>query len=460
MMKKVQEFIREQHMIATGDRVIAGVSGGADSVCLLFQLLEYQKKCEFSLEVVHIEHGIRGGESLEDAAFVEELCQKHGILFHLRRFDVLSIARERKLSVEEAGRQVRYAAFAELLQERGANKIAVAHNRDDQAETILMNLARGSGLKGLGGMLPVRGQVIRPLLGTGRAQIEEYLRERGIAWRVDTTNLEPDYARNRTRLLVLPALSQAVNERAAEHIAQAGFRLQRIQTYLEHEEKKLEERLVKSSGKDSVKIVRDDFLMQERLMQEYLIQRCLERIGGLKDVGEVHIEALCRLASLENGKEVKLPGRLRGKNKNEFLVLERENEGRKEELEGAEICIPGVTCWGDFRIVTSLEAPENQIIAEKKYTKWFDYDTIKNKLQIRTRKSGDYLTVNAQGGRKTLKKYFIDEKILQEERDFIPLLADGSHILWAVGYRISEAYKVKGHTRCILKIHLERIRKG
>lgn len=462
-MKQVQDFIRERNMIMAGDRVIVGVSGGADSVCLFFELLDYQSVCEFSFEVVHIEHGIRGQESLDDAVFVEKLCRKYGILFHLYQFDIGKLAKEKKLTVEEAGRRVRYETFEQVRKKRGADKIAVAHNMEDQAETILMNLARGSGLLGLGGIWPVRGRIIRPLLNTGRAQIECSLRERNQDWKTDRTNLEADYTRNRLRLEILPLLSSEINVRAAEHIAAAGMRLQRAEAYLEHETRRLSGQLV-ISEENAVKIRRSEFLMQERLMQEYVVRYCLELLFvGKKDVGQVHIDALCELAAKENGKAADLPNGICAKNKNEYLVLEKKCRKVKKKEAPAEaqmLAVPGVTRWGGFRITTAVLPFKKQIIPEKKYTKWLDYDTIKHRLQIRTRQPGDYLTINAEGGRKTLKKYFIEEKVLQEERERIPLIADGNHIVWVLGHRISAAYKADGHTQRILKIQIDKEKKN
>ena len=183
-MRQVQNFIREQKMIMPGDFVIAGVSGGADSVCLFFELLAYQKEIPFSMEVVHIEHGIRGQDSLADANYVENLCKEYGVPFHLVSCDIKKMAQESSLTVEEAGRKARYQAFEQAAKKSGRSncKIAVAHNLDDQAETILMNLARGSGLRGLGGIRPVRENIIRPLLNTRRSEIEA-ARQRAISHR-------------------------------------------------------------------------------------------------------------------------------------------------------------------------------------------------------------------------------------------------------------------------------------
>lgn len=457
-MKQVQDYIAEKKMIETEDRIIAGVSGGADSVCLFFELLEYAGKMKFTFEVVHVEHGVRGDESLKDAAFVENLCRTYGISFHLCRVDVPKMAALRGVSVEEAGREARYDAFERIRLESGGNKIAVAHNMDDQAETVLMNLVRGSGVRGLGGIRPVRDRIIRPLLCVGRREIEESLKSRGISWRTDVTNEELFYTRNRVRRQILPLLAETVNVRTVQNIAAAADRLQRVEAYLKSTADRLAADIITEEA-GQIKVRRSAFLMQEYLMQEYLIQRSLDRLGARKDVGEVHIHAVCRLAGQQNGKVVNLPQGILAGNRNEYLVLERKQDraqtDRDDRYDAVSVPVPGKFCWGKYRITTTLEPAMHQIIEEKKYTKWFDYDTIKKTLQIRTRAAGDYLTVNAQGGQKTLKKYLIEEKVLREERDKLPLLADGAHILWVVGHRISEAYKVGIHTRNILKVQIE-----
>ena len=224
-MEKALEWLERYHMIREGETVIVGVSGGADSVCLLFVLKKYQELHPFTMEVVHVEHGIRGQESLEDAGFVKELCDRLKVPFHLEQKDVKALAAQEGLSVEEAGRMARYAAFEEWRQKTGGCAIAVAHHANDQAETILWNLIRGSGVRGMSGIQPVNGYVIRPLLGCTREEIEAWLREQQICYRTDRTNLEDTYTRNKLRLKVLHYLEQECNPRACAHIAMAGERV-------------------------------------------------------------------------------------------------------------------------------------------------------------------------------------------------------------------------------------------
>lgn len=483
-MRDIFHTIEQYHMIEPGMRVLAGVSGGADSVCLLYVLKEYQKRVPFEICVVHVEHGLRGGESLKDAAFVEELCRKFGISCHTVRAGVRQVAREKGLSLEEAGRAERYRIFEEIRGEQAAHRIAVAHNRNDQAETVIWNLARGSGLRGLGGIRPVRGEIIRPLLFTGREHIEELLKEAGLSWRTDQTNLEQDYTRNKVRLSLLPQMQRELNARAPEHIAQAAEKLQQVQAFVD--------RITQQAARECIQCGADvvihlpAFAGQDALIRQELLRLALERAGGLRDVGSVHLEALEALAGMDCGKELNLPGRIRALREKQVIRLTKQQKdgvSRKGRAAGesgtgpaaapreyvlpvpGECYVPGeeVSREGDpapgWRIRTVLleNTPElmQEILEEKKYTKWISYDTIKSDILLRHRRVGDYLVVNAQGGRKKIKDYFIDLKIRREERDRMWMLAAEDHVLWVPGYRISQAVKVQKSTRKVLKIQLE-----
>ena len=220
MKKKVLDFIREQHMVEEGDGVLAAVSGGADSVCLLFLLCSMREELAVRLAAFHLHHGLRGAEADRDEAFVKQLCGAWQIPFYSAHEDAAAYGRERGISEEEAGRELRYSHLEALADRLSFGKIAVAHHREDQAETVVFHLFRGTGLKGMGGIRPVRGKIIRPLLECSRQEIEGYLRENGISWCEDSTNSENTYKRNRIRNELLPWAGQYLNERASEHAAQ------------------------------------------------------------------------------------------------------------------------------------------------------------------------------------------------------------------------------------------------
>lgn len=453
-MDKVLDYIEKYRMIDRGDHVIAGVSGGADSVCLLFLLSQYRERLGISLEVVHIEHGIRGKESLEDAAFVENLCKTFEVPFTLCRRDVPQLAKKWKCSLEEAGRRARYEAFCRQAEGKAHVKIAVAHNRDDLAETVLFHILRGCSLKGLSGIPPVRDGIIRPLLGLERREIEEILRREGLDFRVDRTNLEEDYTRNRIRNTFLPALEREINAGARAHLASLAEKAGKAEAYLRSEAK---ERALGILSRKQGKLFLEKRKLQgeKELMQEYILLYSLDQLSGRKDITEKHVEAARELLRKQSGRRLELPGGVCIRNQGEYLILEKcpAKETKKEEEKG--LAVPGETIFGNFRFTAEILPRKDELIEEKMYTKWFDYDTIKDTISLRSRRTGDYLTIGPERMHQSLKKYLINEKIPADERDQVLLLAEGSHILWAVRYRISESYKVTKETRRVLKVTAE-----
>lgn len=475
MIARVREYIWRHRMIEPGDRVVAGVSGGADSVFLLLILRDLQAELSFSLSAVHVEHGLRGKESLEDAAFVEGLCQQAGVPCRMFQVDMLSEARRMGYSLEEAGRELRYACFAEACRELGGGKIAVAHHRDDQAETVLLHLFRGSGLRGLCGMAPVRGNVIRPLLELERKEIEEWLGAHGMKWRMDRTNLETAYTRNKLRLQVLPFVEREIQPGAGKHAALAAEHLRQVQEYVDGQARRCyescalelrgkaeepEKRMEPGKAQHiwQIRICLESFWQQEPLMRRMVLQLALERLGeGLRDVGAVHLKALEELANKESGRELALPHKVCVRKEYESLVFERRGKARerKEPVNLVIGEIPGTYAAGGLFWRFSLEdGKKYQKIPEKTYTKWFDYDRIIQCLSIRSRCPGDFLEINREHGKKKLKDYLIDSKVSREERDRLLLLADGQHILWIPGRRISEGYKVTGQTKRLLRVEI------
>lgn len=499
LMKRVRETIETYGMIETGDGVIAGVSGGADSVCLLAALREYRREKEFSLTAVHVEHGLRGQDSLEDAAFVEALCREWQIPCRVERVSVRERAAAAGQTLEEAGRQARYEAFERWALRENAARIAVAHNENDQAETVLLNMARGSGLRGMGGIRPVRGRIIRPLLFVSRKEIEEWLMERGIGWRTDATNLETDYTRNKLRLQALPWLEREINAGAVRHLAAEALHMQRAQEYLERQAEKIYASCVRwEEETGQVCLSLTEFLGEDELMQEYVLRMAVSRaLGsrGLKDYGEVHIRQMLRLCRMDCGRRMDFPGRMQALRRDGELVLAAGHGKGQVPAAGRR----GASALGEQPVVPgdslgpaaggSLEERESPIesapwvcelggdgeytflgyrfqvkyldpcqapacFPEKKYTKWLAYDTITNNVCLRTRRTGDYLVIDGKGGRKKLKDYLIDQKVPREERDRVILLAQGSHILWVAGYRISEGAKVTADTKGLIQIQM------
>ena len=219
MYQKVKAYVKKWHMLQKEDSVIAGISGGADSVCLLFMLLKLQKELGFALMAVHVNHGIRGAEAERDEAYVKRLCRQWNVRLKVYRENVPAYAKKHGMTEEEAGRDIRRTCFCKVLKEWGGTKIALAHHENDNVETLLWNLCRGTGIRGLGGIAPVNDVWIRPLLCVKRREIESYLKKRGISYCTDTTNADRRYMRNRIRMDVIPYLEDCVN---TESVSQHG----------------------------------------------------------------------------------------------------------------------------------------------------------------------------------------------------------------------------------------------
>lgn len=458
MVERVYKYIEKFHMIEKGDTVIAGVSGGADSVCLFHVLLQLTDRIGFSLKVVHVEHGIRGREALDDMEFVKDLCQSHNIPCKVYQYDVKKFAKDAKLTEEEAGRKLRYASFEREKQKcSGQIKIAVAHNMNDNAETMLMHLIRGSGIGGLCGIEPVREDIIRPLLFLRRQEIEKYLSHIGQPYCTDSTNFTTDYTRNKIRLQVLPKLLE-VNPQAILHIHQATEKLAEADRFLQQQVDAAWERIVTRD--------QDKFILQVKPLkdtEDYLkgevIKRVLEECGGSrKNISNVHIQSVLKLTDRFSGKEISLPYQMKARRVYETIWIQRKESGVISQKK--EVLITGSGQYNvsegeeTFKISVENKEKHKKIVnkLEKTYTKCFDYDKIENSLVIRTRKSGDYLMIDEKGHKQSLKSFFINEKIEREVRNQILLVADGSHILWIVGYRCSMGCRVDETTERILKI--------
>lgn len=441
-------------MINKGEGIILGVSGGADSVCLLTVLNELKGLFDMELYVVHINHGIRGIEADNDEKYVEAMCSSMNIWFRAYRYDVPSLAEKNGLSEEEMGRNIRYDVFEKVRKEVGASKIAVAHNSNDSVETILYNMCRGTGIKGMCGIPPVRGNIIRPIMCCSRNEIEEYLHNRNICYKIDSTNLRGEYTRNKIRLELIPYINENINSGSQEHILNLAWQLSSIEKYINYESEK--------AYLQSVKEIEGEIRIDTGLLKKYpdiirqeVVRKCIEKVAGkLKDITSGHIVSVMELIDNITGKQVNLPYNIICENIYGYCRI-RKNRSAVTHLKPIEAIAPGeYILENGSKFILTLENSVN--FKEKIYTKWFDYDRIKNVMQIRFRQNGDFLEV-ANGGHKKLKSYFIDEKVPREQRDTVPLLSDGSHIIWIVGYRISEAYKITDSTKNVLKVqYIER----
>lgn len=455
MLDRVKETLTQFNMIARGDLVVAGVSGGADSVALLLNLCEYSKILEFELKVVHVNHLIRE-DAAEDAEFVRNLCEQHGIDYHLFEIDVEKMAEDMHLTTEEAGRSARYNAMRSLK----PDKIAVGHHRDDQAETVLLNMCRGTGLHGMKGISPVQNEIIRPLLFVSREEIEQYLEELCQPYQTDSTNLTTDYVRNRLRHKVIPYLNDEINEKAVTHIAEMASDMWELEKYIEESVESLFSRLCKLDIKrGEVCISIEELMKQSPYIRRELMLRVLEELTPKrKDITRTHVNIILGLCESNGEKRADLPYELQAvKSYGNLIIRKRKKEEQKElSIEiTREMLTEKTEVYTDKGMLIRFRVFENDgsmTIDDNKYTKWLDYDKINCSLVVRNRLEGDYLTINDMGQKKSLKDYMINEKIPHEDRDEVVLLADGNHIMWVIGHRISAEYKISENTKNILEV--------
>lgn len=442
MYQKVKAYVKKWHMLQKEDSVIAGISGGADSVCLLFMLLKLQKELGFALMAVHVNHGIRGAEAERDEAYVKRLCRQWNVRLKVYRENVPAYAKEHGMTEEEAGRDIRRTCFCKVLKEWGGTKIALAHHENDNVETLLWNLCRGTGIRGLGGIAPVNDVWIRPLLCVKRREIESYLKKRGISYCTDTTNADRRYMRNRIRMDVIPYLEDCVNTESVSHMGKTMERMYELEQYILEEVGQYKESC--TGWKNGRRIIRQtEYTKIPKALRDNVLHEILcETAGRRKDIEEVHVQMLRDLFTKQVGKRIDLPY---------GVTAIRTYEGVRFEKN-----IPEASYAGDENELFSIRVfdrePGNVTFPEKIYTKWFDYDIIKNTVKIRHRIAGDSIVINRYGGRKKLKQYFTDQKIPQEDRDKIWIAADGDEVLWIVGDRQSQKYQITEKTTKILEI--------
>ncbi|MFI3209192.1 MAG: tRNA lysidine(34) synthetase TilS [Eubacteriales bacterium] len=458
MLEKVKKYIESNQIITKGDSIIVGISGGADSVCLFFVLLELRESYNLKLYPVHVNHNLRGEDAKADQAYVEKLCQGAGISCVVVDADVKVEAIRRGRSLEETGRDIRQEAFAReamKIQEQrkmdgvleGNVKIATAHHMNDNVETMLMNLVRGTGISGLTGIAPTRDDRIRPLLCVGREEIEKYLEEKNTSYCIDKTNHENIYIRNVIRNRVIPILEDGVNERAVPHMQAAIDELTKIETYLKEQ--------VDQAFASCVSMTNDDCELNKRemspyplILQERVIKRALEEVAKQqRDISRIHIEQVVELLDKQVGREVHLPYGLIGKRTYDGIQI-RKGESKNQQNRNNPRIITRVLDICEFR-------RNYQEMQEDPYTKYFDYDIISDVPRLRTRQVGDQIVINGNGNKQKLKKYYITNKIPQDLREEIPVVAVGNEILWVVGYRTSNGYEITEKTKQILEIQYD-----
>lgn len=446
--EKTADYIKRHVMIKKGDSVCVAVSGGADSMCLLFLLNEMSPVLGISLSAVHVEHGIRGQSSIDDMEYVKRQCGELDIPLKTVQVDIPAAAEIAGTTLEETARNERYRIFSELK----ADRIALAHHINDQAETFIFNSIRGTGLRGLRGIVPVRGRYIRPLLCLTRQEIESYCLERHIEYREDITNSDIDIPRNRIRHMVIPELLK-INEEGLRHISEAAEDISAADEYIRSAvDKAFEKCIISPADRPELEIIidLDQFDRLHRVEAAGVIMKAMTELAGRsKDIARRHIEAVLTLANGQSGHHLDLIYGIKAYKEFRHLVLKKAG---KYEISNPDKPAPQI----EYSILQKKDVPMERILDSGNYTKYIDYATIRNvsALEGRYRQTGDYISI--KDGRKSLKDLLIDEKIPSGRRRELFLITQGSEIVWIPELgRIGERFKITDKTEKILRMGLK-----
>jgi tRNA(Ile)-lysidine synthase len=449
-LDKVYALLSRTGMLHANEPVLAAVSGGPDSICLLHVLLEHN----FKVEVAHVDHQTRNGASAEDAAFVKALCDALNIPFHSISVPVAEEAAKHKMSFEQYARDVRYRFFIKTARECGCEAIATGHHAGDQAETVLMRMVRGTTPRGISGIAPVQTRegrrIVRPLLDCTRDDIVAFLEERGYGYRIDASNSDPKFLRNRVRHELLPLLKSGYNQRIEDALERLADSQRCENALLESFTEALLEQCVDGTGS----IVRNTFRMaHESLQRRAVVEFALAR--GVLCSFDLIVEAARFIATGRTGEKLDLGGLVL---RNARSVTEVQAANQKASVDVVPLDCPGETvAFGRRFSLRELDAPPVQSLREhcSPTRQVFDAAVLANPLTLRTRRLGDRFTPFGMRGSKKVKEYFIELGFSLRQKNTTPLFRSGESILWVVGYSISEAGAVHASTKRCIELTVE-----
>lgn len=456
MRNKIIETIKKYNMLGGGRNIVVAVSGGADSMCLLHFLCENKSELKINtLTAAHVNHNIRGTEAKRDELFVKSFCDSHDIPFELLDIDIPKLSKEYRLGTEETARRVRYDFFKTLAQKHNA-AVATAHNADDNAETVIYNLSRGTALKGLCGIPPKRDYIVRPLIRCTRHEIEEYCRKSSLQYVTDSTNLTDDYTRNKIRHNVIPVLRQ-INPSFEQSITRNGEMLRNDESFLSSLAEKELQRASKGGGYDLKKLQSLDISILSRTVIILLEREC-----NIKPDYDT-VMSICN--AINAGSRVRIKNGICVDANSGVLRLYKIAENPQTSdvspipvlgTEKAEVLDKTV----EFRLLTKKEFDSIAKFNNLLFKNAVDYDIINAVTVIRTRKTGDMFTPKNRGWTKKLKKFLIDEKVLSEKRDKLLLMAQQNEVFWLEGFGVSHRAQVTGRTKKVLLISVNEISKA
>lgn len=453
MIKKIEQTIKEYSLLEAGDRIVVALSGGADSCALLLSLVSLAPTYHLTIFVAHFNHGLRGVFSDEDEAFCRSLAEKFGLIFKTQKMQNSTVPKG--YSPEDYFRQERYRFLDRVAMNLRANKIALGHHLQDQAETVLMNILRGSGLEGLKGILPMRdNRYIRPLVEVSRSEIFDYLNKSGVEYRQDASNSNVMYLRNRVRHELIPLLKEKYNPAIEQNLSRMAGILRRDEEWINES---VRETLASSwvqKTQDEVSLSVESFKTLHAAIAFRVIKGLLESMapsgGGF---AFTHIQSLVNLAVRSaSGKSVALPYGLMAQKEYDRLVITIRPREKSQDYEYA-IKIPGRVVLEERQMILSMKhVPPKAVDYTRGGQAFFDGDRIRGPLVIRNRRNGDWFVPLGTQGSQKIKKLFIDRKIPRRDRDHIALIADRESVIWIEKMHQSERVKVSPETKNVVRL--------
>lgn len=460
MKEKVLEYIIQNSMIKEGDKVLVALSGGPDSVCLLHLLYSLREKLNIEIFAAHVNHLIRGEEAFADEKYANELCDSLDIKFFVKRAKVEEIAKEKGISTEMAGRDERYDFFNEIKKQIGINKIAIAHNANDQAETLIMRIMRGTGIEGLVGIKPVRDNIfIRPILSLTRKEIEDYCDVNNLNPRIDKTNLEEIYSRNKVRLKAIPFIAENFNSDIINSLNRLAYSASVDAEFIDG---------IVLEKYDKYVILNDDngiisskaFLGKEAVLTRIIRKTLMDVSGAFNNFEMKHIYEVINLQRGSTGKKINLTNKLIAINQYGDVQIVREellNKIDKDELIKLDVSElindkSKIYEFNSYKFKFEIIDNNGKIdFSKNKDSKYFNFDSVAT-IKIRKRQNGDKMIPFGFNNEKKLKDIFISDKIPKQGRDSIAIIEFDDKIAWAVGVRNSEVFKIKKDNKKLLNI--------
>lgn len=456
ILDKAKQTIHKYSMIRSGDSILVGLSGGPDSVCLLTILERLKPELEITLTAVYFDHGLRPEETPDEIEFCKDLCGSIDVPFHVRSINVLEHAKAARVSKQESARELRYRALRDLVHEVGAQKIALGHHADDQAETILMRLFRGTGPSGLAGIPPVRNNIIRPLIEIERMQIEHFLDAEGIGFMTDSSNLHDDYLRNRLRIHIMPAVKK-LNRDVIRTMSRAAEICRDEERYFDLQVTKTLMKLITRKSDRSIELFLSPLETLDIVLLRRVLRRALDETTGLREITFLHIDELIHLIRTgKAGDRIYLPGARRAIKKYATLLITAEQTQAIEAVP-FDAAAPVAVTESDMVLVPKIleRADWQGAYGNGKQSAVFAFDKLSLPMQIRSRRAGDSFYPLGLAHRKKLQDFFVDEKIPRDERDTVPLLVSGDSVVWVVGHRTDGRFAVDAATRQVLQIDIK-----